>query len=115
MAKTVTAQLTLTFGDEAMTRSFTGASTGDDWVKQTDSASTSATALAVGDVGTEGDLFIKNTGDTNNLILSLDGGSTWPISIEPGKSNLVSVGTAGAPWVKTLASTTTLEYFLTEE
>lgn len=115
MSKAITSSITLTFGAKSVVLSGSSTSTGDDFVGQTGTATTTGTAIPVGDIGTEGLLSIKNTGDTNNLLISLDGGTTYPIVIKPGLANLISVGTLGAIYQKSSAATTPFEYFLTED
>lgn len=89
-------------------------STGDDFVYSTGTAGTVAGAIEYSVVGSSGLLLIKNTGATNNLLVSLDGGSTFPVIILPGHANLISTDPAGEVQVKTASSTTTYEAFLTE-
>jgi hypothetical protein len=115
MAKTIITTTTITFGSKSVVQNGSITSTGDDYVDQTGTATVTGTVLQIGDVGTEGNLQIKNTGDTNNLLISLDGGTTYPIVIKPGITNLISVGTLGTIFQKSSAATTTFEYFLTEE
>lgn len=115
MASSISASLSFIFGRLAISRNFADTSTGDDHIGGTGLVGTGGEALPVGDVGTEGLLFIYNTHASQNVLVALDGGTNYDIVILPGHFNLISVGTTGAVYVKGSDADTTFEYYLTEE
>lgn len=77
------------------------------------SATSSGTALPLAGITNPTKLAIKNTGDTNALLISFDAGSSWPVSIAPGEANMISLASSGLTiQYKTASSTTTFSYGL---
>lgn len=73
------------------------------WIEYEGTATTVKATVTF--AGTSASLYIENTGDTNNLLYSLDGGTTWA-TLVPGQNKGVDVAQAYA-LVKSGASTTT--------
>ncbi len=90
---------------------------GEKYVKGTHSVTSSATSLDPGEVTVpNGYVIIQNTG-TQAVLVSLDAGSTFPVTLPVADSNgddggvmLAPVSLGATIQVKTVASTSTLSY-----
>ena len=108
MATNISGSVTLTYGAHTHTESFnTTASTLTDANPSHDYSAGGGRALVGGaalDPGTidgaEGLLLIKNDNNIGALEVSLENASAYDISIPAGVTNLISVGTSGAVYVK---------------
>ena len=88
---TVTARLSASKSSTSVANSSTSYvhdMTGDQMFHSNPSISTTAALLSLGTVDTSAryHLFLRNQDATNEVWLSFNGGSTWPIIILPGKS-----------------------------
>jgi hypothetical protein len=88
---TVTARLSASKSSTSVANSSTSYvhdMTGDQMFHSNPSITTTAALLSLGTVDTSAryHLFLRNQDATNEVWLSFDGGSTWPLIILPGKS-----------------------------
>ncbi len=103
MAISASANINFTYGNYSQDESFTADVTGRDYIAGSGRATENSTAITAGSyVGTavHGLLLITNENTVGDLLVSIDGGSNWDISIPATMSNLISVNNDHAVYVK---------------
>jgi len=113
---TITAKLSAkTAGDTLVdnnTYIFSHSMTGDQVYQSNPSITTTAGALSLSPVDQTAryHLFIRNQDATNEVLLSFNGGSTWPIVILPGKSmGPITVAASQTLWLDAQVGTCIVE------
>jgi len=109
MAISASANINFTYGNYSQDESFTADVTGRDYIAGSGRATENSTAITAGSyVGTavHGLLLITNENTVGDLLVSIDGGSNWDISIPATMSNLISVNNDHAVHVKVAQATT---------
>jgi len=91
---------------------FTHAMTGDQVYQANPAITTTAAALSLSPVDQTAryHLFIRNQDATNEVLLSFNGGSTWPVVILPGKSmGPITVAASQTLWLDAQVATCIVE------
>jgi hypothetical protein len=86
--------------------------TGNNMIHQTKAAATTDATLPLGAIATLGQCYFKNTDNTNNILIGIDG-TTYPIQLSPGEDARCRIN-GSAIHFKSNAGTPLLEYLLAE-
>lgn len=109
MAISASANINFTYGNYSQDEAFTTDVVGRDYIAGSGRALVGSAAITSGSYvsyAVHGLLLMTNDNTAGNLLVSLDGGTSWDISIPPTMSNLISVGDDHAIYVKVEQATT---------